>query len=176
MTKCTTMNSRETEFPCKTQRESTQSELAHGEHRRAGESFDAGRRTGKEDAAAATRQHTTRCGHTLEGIPSALRTEEIDKVLQCTRQDRRPVGLRDYAMLLLLSTYGLRGGEVVSLRRPSHSQGTVLVWPWPSASWLVAEGRMGNGTRIRKSWEHEKASWSLKYPAMHQSHNRFRRA
>jgi len=54
--------------------------------------------------------------YTLEGIPSALRTEEIDKVLQCTRQDRRPIGLRDYAMLLLLSTYGLRGGEVVSLR------------------------------------------------------------
>ena len=54
--------------------------------------------------------------YTLEGIPSALRTEEIDKVLQCTRQDRRPVGLRDYAMLFLLSTYGLRAGEVVSLR------------------------------------------------------------
>ncbi len=46
--------------------------------------------------------------------------------------------------------------------RPSHSQGTVLVWPWPSAPWLVAEGRMGNGTRTRKSWEHEKASLSLK--------------
>jgi site-specific recombinase XerD len=52
----------------------------------------------------------------LEGIPSALRAEEINKVLQCTRRDRRPVGLRDYAMLLLLSTYGLRAGEVVSLR------------------------------------------------------------
>jgi len=54
--------------------------------------------------------------YALEGIPSALRAEEIDKVLRCTRQDRRPIGLRDYAMLLLLSTYGLRGGEVVSLR------------------------------------------------------------
>ena len=54
--------------------------------------------------------------YTLEGIPSALRAEEINKVLQCTRRDRRPVGLRDYAMLLLLSTYGLRAGEVVSLR------------------------------------------------------------
>ena len=28
---------------------------------------------------------------------------------------------------------------------------------------------MGDGTRIRKSWEHEKASLSLKYPTMHQS-------
>jgi integrase len=54
--------------------------------------------------------------YTLEGIPSALRTEEIDKVLRCTRRDRRPVGLRDYAMLLLLSTYGLRAVEIVSLR------------------------------------------------------------
>jgi integrase/recombinase XerD len=54
--------------------------------------------------------------YTLEGIPSALRPEEIDKVLQCTRKNRRPAGLRDYAMLLLLSTYGLRAGEVVSLR------------------------------------------------------------
>ena len=52
----------------------------------------------------------------LEDIPSALRTEEINKVLQCTRRDSRPVGLRDYAMLLLLSTYGLRAGEVVALR------------------------------------------------------------
>jgi integrase len=52
----------------------------------------------------------------LEGVPSALRPEEIDKVLRCTRKDRCPVGLRDYAMLLLLSTYGLRAIEVVSLR------------------------------------------------------------
>jgi hypothetical protein len=28
---------------------------------------------------------------------------------------------------------------------------------------------MGDGTRIRKSWAHEKASLSSKYPAMHQS-------
>jgi site-specific recombinase XerD len=54
--------------------------------------------------------------YTFEGIPSALRREEIDKVLRCTREDRRPVGLRDYAMLLLLATYGLRAGEVVALR------------------------------------------------------------
>jgi hypothetical protein len=28
---------------------------------------------------------------------------------------------------------------------------------------------MGDGIRIRKSWAHEKASLSSKYPAMHQS-------
>ena len=54
--------------------------------------------------------------YAFEGIPSALRAEEIDKVLRCTRQDRRPIGLRDYAMLLLLSTYGLRAGEITALR------------------------------------------------------------
>jgi integrase/recombinase XerD len=41
--------------------------------------------------------------YAFEGIPSALRSEEIGKVLRCTREDRRPIGLRDYAMLLLLS-------------------------------------------------------------------------
>jgi site-specific recombinase XerD len=54
--------------------------------------------------------------YTFESIPSALQTEEIERVLHCTRQDRRPIGLRDYAMFLLLSTYGLRAGEVVTLR------------------------------------------------------------
>lgn len=53
--------------------------------------------------------------YAFEGIPSALRTKEIEEVLRCTRADRRPVGLRDYAMLLLLATYGLRAGEVVGL-------------------------------------------------------------
>jgi integrase len=54
--------------------------------------------------------------YAFEGIPSALQPDEIDKVLRCTRQDRRPCGLRDYAILLLLSTYGLRAGEITELR------------------------------------------------------------
>lgn len=54
--------------------------------------------------------------YALEGIPSALRPEEIEKVLRSTRQDRSPMGLRDYAMLTLLSTYGLRAGEITALR------------------------------------------------------------
>jgi hypothetical protein len=40
---------------------------------------------------------------------------------------------------------------------------------WPSASRMVPKRRMGDGTRIRKSWAHENASLSSKYPAMHQS-------
>jgi len=51
-----------------------------------------------------------------EGIPSTLRPDEIKQVLQSTRQDRSSIGLRDFAILTLLSTYGLRAGEITSLR------------------------------------------------------------
>lgn len=52
----------------------------------------------------------------LEDIPCALSHEQVQRLLEDTRRDRRPVGLRDYAMLLLVKTYGLRAGEVVRLR------------------------------------------------------------
>lgn len=51
-----------------------------------------------------------------EGIPSALRAEEVQKVLEVTQADRSPTGLRDHAILLLLARYGLRAAEVVQLR------------------------------------------------------------
>ena len=51
-----------------------------------------------------------------EGIPSALLAEEVRRVLEVTRQDLSPVGLRDYAILTLLATYGLRAREIVRLR------------------------------------------------------------
>ena len=54
--------------------------------------------------------------YALESIPSALRPEEVRVVEQATRLDRSPKGLRDYAIVLLLSTYGLRSGEVARLR------------------------------------------------------------
>jgi len=50
-----------------------------------------------------------------EDIPSALRAEEVRTVLEVTRQDLSPIGLRDYAILTLLATYGLRAGEIVGL-------------------------------------------------------------
>jgi integrase len=37
-------------------------------------------------------------------------------VLATTRRDRSASGLRDYAMLLMLATYGVRSGEVLRLR------------------------------------------------------------
>jgi len=51
-----------------------------------------------------------------EDIPSALRPEEVKRVLEATREDRSPAGMRDYAILMLLATYGLRAAEIVKLR------------------------------------------------------------
>lgn len=51
-----------------------------------------------------------------EDIPCALRAEEVHRVLEVTREDPRPVGLRDYAILMLLASYGLRATEIVRLR------------------------------------------------------------
>jgi integrase/recombinase XerD len=52
-----------------------------------------------------------------EEIPSALRAEEMRRVLEVTREALAPVGLRDYAVLtLLVATYGLRAAEIVGLR------------------------------------------------------------
>ena len=52
----------------------------------------------------------------FENIPSALSKDQVRTLLEVTRRDRRPAGLRDYAILLLIKTYGLRAGEVVRLR------------------------------------------------------------
>jgi integrase/recombinase XerD len=54
--------------------------------------------------------------YAYEGIPSALSSDQISIVLQFVRQDRSPMGLRDYAILQLLAIYGLRSGEISRLR------------------------------------------------------------
>lgn len=54
--------------------------------------------------------------YAYETIPSALSPEQIAAVLKTTRDDPSPMGLRDYAILLLLSTYGMRNGEISRLR------------------------------------------------------------
>lgn len=54
--------------------------------------------------------------YAYETIPSALSADQIATVLRTTRKDRSPKGLRDYAILLLLSTYGMRSGELARLR------------------------------------------------------------
>jgi len=50
-----------------------------------------------------------------EGIPKALSNKEVRQVLGSIRR-RKPHGRRDYAILLMLARYGLRGGEVVHLK------------------------------------------------------------
>jgi len=53
--------------------------------------------------------------YTFESIPSAVRAEDVKKVLATAQEDRTPKGIRDYAILMLLSTYGLRAGEITAL-------------------------------------------------------------
>ena len=54
--------------------------------------------------------------YALEGIPSTIRREDIERALKAVRCDRSPLGRRDYAIMMLLSTYGLRAGEITGLR------------------------------------------------------------
>lgn len=54
--------------------------------------------------------------YALEGIPSTINPKDLVRALTATKQDRSALGRRDYAILLLLTTYGLRAGEVIGLR------------------------------------------------------------
>src|ERR1700730_17916470 len=54
--------------------------------------------------------------YAYETIPSALSLDQIATVLKSARKDQSPMGLRDYAILQLLSTYGLRVGEITHLK------------------------------------------------------------
>jgi integrase/recombinase XerD len=50
--------------------------------------------------------------YAYETIPSVLSPDEITTVLKFAQEDQSPKGLRDYAVLQLLSVYGLRVGEI----------------------------------------------------------------
>jgi site-specific recombinase XerD len=52
----------------------------------------------------------------FEDIPRAFTEQQVKALVETTRQDKSPTGFRDHAILMLLSTYGLRAGEVVRLR------------------------------------------------------------
>jgi site-specific recombinase XerD len=54
--------------------------------------------------------------YAFEGIPSAVRAEDVKKILAAAQKDYTPKGIRDYAILMLLSTYGVRAGEITALR------------------------------------------------------------
>jgi site-specific recombinase XerD len=51
----------------------------------------------------------------LERLPTAISTDAIERILAAVDRST-PVGRRDYAMLLLLATYGLRAGQLCALR------------------------------------------------------------
>jgi integrase/recombinase XerD len=53
--------------------------------------------------------------YAYEGAPSTLAPDQIAAVLESTKCDTTPKGLRDYAILQLLATYGLRSGEIRNL-------------------------------------------------------------
>jgi site-specific recombinase XerD len=52
----------------------------------------------------------------FEDIPRAFTEKQVKALLETTARDKTTTGLRDHAILMLLSTYGLRAGEVVRLR------------------------------------------------------------
>ncbi|RWX58029.1 tyrosine-type recombinase/integrase, partial [Mesorhizobium sp. M2A.F.Ca.ET.039.01.1.1] len=54
--------------------------------------------------------------YAYEDVPSTLDRSQISAVLAVTRKDSSPRGLRDYAILQLLATYGLREGEICRLQ------------------------------------------------------------
>lgn len=51
-----------------------------------------------------------------ESIPSVFTDAQIKAMLADAKKERTAVGRRDYAILLLLATYGLRAGEITRLR------------------------------------------------------------
>ena len=51
-----------------------------------------------------------------ESIPSAFTEPQVQAMLASTRSDHGPAGRRDHAILMLLTTYGLRAGEITRLR------------------------------------------------------------
>ncbi|MBN9604607.1 MAG: tyrosine-type recombinase/integrase [Afipia felis] len=54
--------------------------------------------------------------YAYEDVPSTLDSCQIAAVLTVTKNDSSPRGLRDYAILQLLATFGLREGEICKLR------------------------------------------------------------
>ena len=70
-------------------------------------------------------------------LPRAITWGEVARVLAVVDQ-RTPVGKRDYAILLLLATYGLRAGEVAALRLDDVD--------WPRAQIHVNARKNGHST------------------------------
>jgi integrase/recombinase XerD len=72
----------------------------------------------------------------FEEIPRAFTQEQVKALLDTTRRDKTPCGLRDHAILMFLSTYGLRAGEVVRLRFDDID--------WRGEKFRVRQSKTGN--------------------------------
>jgi integrase/recombinase XerD len=72
----------------------------------------------------------------FEEIPRAFTQEQVKTLLDTTRRDKTPCGLRDHAILMLLATYGLRAGEVVRLRLDDID--------WRGEKFRVRQSKTGN--------------------------------
>ena len=70
-------------------------------------------------------------------VPRAIPWSDIERMVTSIDQ-RSPLGKRDYAILLLLATYGLRANEVASLKLDDLD--------WRSAQFRVVERKAGNTT------------------------------
>ena len=51
-----------------------------------------------------------------EEIPRAFPEKQVQVLLNTAKRDRTPKGLRDYAIQMMLATYGLGAGRVIRLR------------------------------------------------------------
>jgi integrase/recombinase XerD len=78
--------------------------------------------------------------YTYEDIPSAPLAEDVQKVLATTRRDRNLGGRRDYAILTLLATYGLRSGEITALRLDDLD--------WRNEVLLVRHSKTGTSSKL----------------------------
>jgi len=97
-----------------------------------------------------------------EGIPCAIGAEDVKRVLAVTQDDQTAKGLRDYAILTPLSTYGVRAGEITALRlddvdwrkatvriRHSETGATTHLPLLPEVGKAVL--RLGRGVRVRRA-------------------------
>lgn len=75
-----------------------------------------------------------------EGIPSLLTDDQIKAVLSLTRRDRSAKGRRDFAILTLLATYGLRSSELAGLRLSNID--------WRAESITITHGKTHDTTLV----------------------------
>ena len=70
----------------------------------------------------------------LASLPSVLNQDEVQKIIDSVDRSTR-VGLQHYGILVLLTTYGLRAGEVANLKLEDID--------WRKETILIAQGKTG---------------------------------